>query len=434
MVEKRQALKLNANNIQLHEEAIKSFQKKQEEDEACKAIHVEHLNDFRKNCRQSEKERTWVNEKRRLDSLEATTLKQIRKQGESLSKLLSNTDCISVGGDDDSSCTGMKCDIVHVLTSFHDLSQQQAAPSIVANRLIQAREELVSIGEGLKEMRETASRELSRALHDVTESLRASYVDEKGQLFPDEVKAKIETLKKRILVAGAIEDDAATAAVMSLEADLHERFAAVHARYEQRIVVGGNANSNNLSEATMVLNRQLQQATKWALKRVDKTIDCESSRQQQAALAVVQKALTEESHSRLKLLREARENVAKNERQRVLNEKLDEEARQLELNALQVNERQQTKVGIEQWKEMQRKDEESKQSQAAQEYYQEELDRLNRMEFNGKRYVQVQYRCVDLHVYVSYDVVPVVYDDSLVYRIIHNAYYSISYTTTFKYK
>lgn len=291
------------------------------------------------------------------------------------------------------SCTGMKSDIVHVLTSFRDFSQQQeAAPSIVANRLIQAREEMVSVGEGLKEMRETASRELSRALLDVTESLRAVYVDEKGELFPDEVKAKIESLKKKIVVAGAIEDDAATAAVMSLEADLHERFTAVYARYEQRIVVGGSANNNNLSEATMVLNRQIQQATKWAMKRVDEAIDCESSRQQQAALTVVQKALTEESHSRLKQLREARENVAKSERQRISSEKIDEEARQLELNAFQVNERQQIKVGIEQWKEMQRKDEESKQSKAAQQQYQDELDRLNRMNVNGKRYVQEEYR------------------------------------------
>ena len=388
-MEQRQVPRLNTNDIQAHEEAINSYRKYQEKEEACTLSVIQQLNAFRQKCRQSAAERSWVNEKRRLDSLEAAALKQISTQNESLSRLR----CIKVADnddDDDDACDIITCDgFIDVLSSLNKYAQEAAAPALVANRLIQAREELVSMGTDLRGVREKASRELAHALQDVNESLRALYESEHGEeLYPDEVKLQIENLKKRMLVDGVDDASLDTDIVASLETDIVERFAAVYAEYEQKIA-GGNTNSTKCSahhsEASLVFNQKMKEATKWALKRLDEAIDSESNRQQQTALAMVQRALTEECHSRLKLLREAREKVANMARHQEAKRQLEEETRQLQMRALHEKEREQSKADIGQWKELQKKDQKIKQKREAQQRYQNELDRLDRMKANGKR-------------------------------------------------
>ena len=402
---------LNTNNISLHEEAIKAFQK----EEAPPTIH--NLDQYQRRHRIKSKQNiaanNWTIEKRRLDDLESTVTKQLDDALQSLDMpssqlLLSHEDDSSTGtGADNPAQTPPLITILarveSILSEYHSQrhtgqDQEQPGqskdrvlnPAMVASCLIQARDELERIGGELESARKAAAADVRKAQLQITEALRADLNETE---FPPQLQAKLDALKKSSL--GIRDDDndnnnnnedgsSEDPPYISLEATIIERFAKVQGKYNEQISYG-----KNLDEATVAFKRSMQQATRWAMKQVEDAIARESSRREQATLAFIRKELKDECNHRLAQLREAREKAAlvimrEEEDRRSVEEKKElEHAEQLQ------KQRAKTDAALLKWKETQHREMEQQRVEDCARKYQEELSRIERMRENGER---VSYR------------------------------------------
>lgn len=382
---------LNTNNISLHEEALKAFQK----DEAPSTIH--NLEQYQRRHRTKSKQNVaannWIIEKRRLDDLESTLTKQLDDALQSL----------DLPQEDDSSTTDtgagtppsitILARVESILSEFHSQrhtgqEQQQSGqgtdrvlnPAMVASCLIQARDELERIGGELESARKAAAADARKAQLQVTEALKA---DLNEREFPPQLQAKLDELKKSSL--GIHDDNENGSSEAALEATIIERFARVQGNYNEEISHG----RVNLDEATVAFKRSMQQTTRWAMKQVEDAIARESSRREQATLALIRKELKDECNNRLAQLREAREKAAliimreEEERRSVEEKKELEHAEQLQ------KQRAETNAALQKWKETRHQEMEQQRVEDCARKYQEELIRLERLKKNGER---VSYR------------------------------------------
>ena len=399
---------LNTNNISLHEEAIKAFQK--EEDEAPLTIH--NLEQYQRRHKTKSQQciaaNNWTIEKRRLDDLESKVTKQLDDALQSLdlspSQLLLSEDDGSFAyagtgadaGTFDNPAT-ILARVESLLSEYHsqrhtEQGQQQSRqstdrvlnPAMVASCLIQARDGLERIGEALESARKAAAAAARKAQLKVTAVLRADLNETK---FPPQLQAKLDALKKSSL--GIHDDNTENGSnddspYISLEATIIERFAKVQGKYNEQI-----SNGRNLDEATVAFKRSMQQATRWAMKQVEDAIARESSRREQATLAFIRKELKDECNRRLAQLREAREKAAliimreEEERRSV------EEKKELEHEDQLRRQRAETNAALQKWKETRHQEMERQRVEDCARKYQEELSRVERMKENGTR---VSYR------------------------------------------
>ncbi len=378
----RRALPLNTNNIALHEEAIKAFE---ENEESC-TTHSRRLEQHRHNAKtkanQNIAANNWTIEKRRLDALEATATKQLNDVLQRLDLSPSQLHDADVHTDHHHHLSSTKIlrQVENILQRQHQPDQKVSlTPAMVASCLIQARDECEAIGEGLEKACKIASAQARKAQLQVTQALRANLNNAE---FPPQLKAKLDVLEK---ASASNDDDTGTeSAFIALEATIIERLAKVQAKYDDQISTG-----RNLDEATIVFHREMQQASRWAIREVDDAIARESNRREVATLASIRKELKEECSHRLAELREAREKaalIAMNEEQerRLVQEKKEEEHA-----AQREKERTETNAALEQWREAQRQEEERQRAEDSARKYQEELDRIERIKANGER---VSYR------------------------------------------
>ena len=399
---------LNTNNISLHEEAIKAFQK--EEDEAPLTIH--NLEQYQRRHKTKSQQciaaNNWTIEKRRLDDLESKVTKQLDDALQSLD--LSPSQLLLSEDDGAFAFTGTGADagtfdnpatilarVESLLSEYHsqrhtEQGQQQSRqstdrvlnPAMVASCLIQARDELEGIGGELESARNATAADARKARLQVTEALRANLIETE---FPPQLQAKLEALKRSSLGIhdgntenGSSEDPP----YISLEATIIDRYISVQAKYNEQIF-----NGRNLDEATVAFKRSMQQATRWAMKQVEDAIASESSRREQATLAFIRKGLKDECNHRLAQLREAREKAAlvimrEEEERRSLQEKKElEHAEQLQ------KQRAETNAALQKWQETRHQEMERQRVEDCARKYQEELSRIERMKKNRTR---VSYR------------------------------------------
>jgi hypothetical protein len=255
---------------------------------------------------------------------------------------------------------------------------------MVARCLLQARDEMNRIGEELEDARKAAAAEARKARLQVTEALRA---DLNKQEFPPQLQAKVNALKKMSQGIHDSDDDGGGSGeefpYISLEATIIERFTKVQAKYDERISKG----KDNLDESTISFKREMQQATRWAMKQADDAIARESTRREESTLAMIRKELKEECTHRLAQLREAREKAALIVMREEKERQLAEEKKKLEHAAQKEKARTETRAALENWKESQRQEEERQRVEDCARKYQEELGRIDRMKANGERWV-----------------------------------------------
>lgn len=385
----RRALPLNTNNIALHEEAIKAFE---ENEESC-TTHTRQLEQHRHHAKtkanQNIAANNWTIEKRRLDALEATATKQLNDvlQRLDLSPLqLLDADVHTDHHHHHHPSTQILAQVDSILQHQHQPDQNKVSltPAMVASCLIQARDEFEAIGEDLEKACKIASAQSRKAQLKVTQALRA---DLDNAEFPPQLKAKLDVLKKASVGNDDSNDDDDTgseSAFIALEATIIERLAKVQAKYDDQISSG-----RNLDEATIAFHREIQQASRWAIRQVDDAIARESNRREVATLASIRKELKEECSHRLAELREARQKAAliamNEEQERRLAQKTKEE----EHAAQRERERTETNAALEQWRETERQEEERQRVEDSARKYQEELDRIERIKANVER---VSYR------------------------------------------
>ena len=383
----RRALPLNTNNIALHEEAIKAFEENEESSCTTHSRRLEqHRHQAKAKANQNIAANNWTIEKRRLDALEATATKQLNDVLQRLdlspSQLL-DADVVHT----DHPSTKILRQVDSILQHRYQPDQDEVGltPAMVASCLIQARDEVEAIGEELQKACKIASAQARKAQLQVTQALRA---DLNSAEFPPQLKAKLDVLKKVTCSAGNDDSDndgtGSESAFIELEATIIERLAKAQAKYDDQI-----SNGKNLDEATIAFHREMQQASRWAIRQVDDAIARESNRREAATLASIRKELKEECSHRLAELREARQKaalIAMNEEQerRLVQEKKEEEHA-----AQREKERTETNAALEQWRETQRQEEERQRVEDSARKYQEELDRIERIKANGER---VSYR------------------------------------------
>jgi len=383
----QKALPLNTNNISLHEEAIKAFQKNDDnaDDKAIRNIDQYRLK-LRTKTQQSVVINNWKIEKRRLDDLEEKGVKQLNDVLQRLDLppshlLLQEDDDLSTSEDDP-----VLARVERVLSEYYleASDSSRPTPAMVARCLLQARDEMNRIGEELEDARKAAAAEARKARLQVTEALRA---DLNKQEFPPQLQAKFDALKKMSQGIHDSDDDGGGNGeefpYISLEATIIERFTKVQAKYEERISKG----KDNLDESTIFFKREMQQATRWAMKQADDAIARESTRREQSTLAMIRKELKEECTHRLAQLREAREKAALIVMREEKERQLVEEKKKLEHAAQQEKARTETRAALENWKESQRQEEERQRVEDCARKYQEELGRIDRMKANGERWV-----------------------------------------------
>ena len=382
----RRALSLNTNNIALHEEAIKAFE---ENEESC-TTHSRRLEQHRHHSKAKANQNiavnNWTIEKRRLEALEATATKQLNDVLQRLD--LSPSQLLDADVHTDHPSTTILGQVDSILQHQPNQNEVTLMPAMVASCLIQARDEFKAIGSDLEKACKIASAQARKAQLQVTHALRA---DLNNAEFPPQLKAKLDALKKATCSAGNDDsnnnnddDTGSESAFIALEATIIERLAKVQAKYDDQISSG-----RNLDEATIVFHREMQQASRWAIRQVDDAIARESNRREAATLASIRKELKEECSHRLAELREARQKaalIAMNEEQerRLVQEKKEEEHA-----AQREKERTETNAALEQWRETQRQEEERQRVEDSARKYQEELDRIERIKANGER---VSYR------------------------------------------
>jgi len=383
-------LPLNTNNIALHEEAIKAFE---ENEESC-TTHSRQLEQHRHHAKtkanQNIAANNWTIEKRRLDALEATATKQLNDVLQRLD--LSPSQLLDADVHTDhhhQPSTQILGQVDSILKHQHQPDQNEVSltPAMVASCLIQARDEFEAIGEDLEKACKIASAQARKAQLKVTKALRA---DLDNAEFPPQLKAKLDVLKKASVGNDDNNDDdtGSESAFIALEATIIERLAKVQAKYDDQISSG-----RNLDEATIAFHREMQQASRWAIRQVDDALARESNRREAATLASIRKELKEECSHRLAELREARQKAAlivmnEEQKRRLVQEKKKEKhATQRE------RKRAETNAALEQWRETERQEEERQRVEDSARKYQEELDRIERIKANGER---VSYRVTRL--------------------------------------
>lgn len=268
---------LNTNNISLHEEAIKAFQK---EEETSPTIHnlEQYQRRHRTKSKQSIAANNWTIEKRRLDGLESKLTKQL---DDALQSLDLPTSQLLLSQEDDSSsgnCAGtfdnpaqtppsniILARVESILSEYHsqrhtEQEQQQSRqstdrvlnPAMVASCLIQARDELERIGGELESARKAATADVRKAQLQVTAALSAELNETE---FPPQLQAKLDAFKKSSL--GIHDDNTENSSsedppYIALEATIIERFAEVQDKYNEQI-----SNGKNLDEATVAFKRSM---------------------------------------------------------------------------------------------------------------------------------------------------------------------------------
>ena len=401
-------LLLHTNNISLHEKAIKTFQNDDDEEGAPPAI-IRNLEQYQRWHRTKSKQNIaanhWTKEKRRLDELESTVIKQLDSVLHRLDlppsqHLLQEDDCSTFENSAQTPPPSITIldQVESVLSEYysqrqtHDDRQQPdqgtctvkvsiITPAMVASCLIQARDELERIGGELESARKAAATDARKAQLQVTETLRANLGETE---FPPQLKTKLDELK--VLSSG---DDVNSGSedhppFISLEATIIERFAQVQGKYDEQISDG-----RNLDEATVAFKRSIQQATRWAMKQVEDAINRESSRREQATLAFIRTKLKDECTHRLAQLREAREKAALVVMKEEAERRLVEEQKELERAEQLRKQRAETNAALQKWQETQHQEKERQRVEDCARKYQEELDRIERMKQNEER---VSYR------------------------------------------
>jgi len=385
----RKALPLNTNNIALHEEAIKAFEEENEDSSTTHNRLTHNIHHAKARSIKNTAANNWTIEKCRLDALEATATKQLNDALQRLDFLPSQ---LLVQDDADHPSVSILGQVERVLSEYSrsQTTQQQqqqprqakvsVTPAMVANCLIQARDELEAIGEDLEKGCKIEAAGARKARLQVTQALRA---DLNKAAFPPQLKAKLDTLKKTTRSAGSNDcdnDNSSESAFISLEATIIERMAKVQAKYDDQISDG-----RILDEATIAYQREMQQISRRAIKQVDDVIAREVNRREQATLASIRKELKEECSHRLAQLREARQKAASIAMKEQQERRLVQEKKDHEHFALRDKERADTNAALEQWRETQRREEERQCVEDSARKYQDELDRIERMKANEER-------------------------------------------------